>query len=374
MMANGGALDDVRVYNRALTATELSGLALGGMPATALATHTLSTAFVAASDFVIVSGAVASAHAVTVGGSWLNYGGSFAGTGTVTLNGTSGVVLSGGQTMGGALTITSGSYTLWDRLWTQNRFLTVNGTLNAGSYVLHAGTMTGTGTFNAGAGTVVLDNTQTLSTSAVTTFYNLRLEDPTETNLVAYWKLDQGNGTSLSDVSGGIGNTGTTSGGVTWTSPAPSIGFDDASALSFDGSTGYASAGTVSIPAANASQTISFWAKFPSATGVHDMVTLMDPVDTSGIEVGLNGGSLNVFENGGPILISMTAPSVGVWHHIAYVYSFNASTDQLYVDGVAHTGGGNVLHDAPTRRAHRPLPISGPRTEDPSSIRASSTT
>jgi Concanavalin A-like lectin/glucanases superfamily len=342
LMAGGGALDDVRIYNRALTSTELSGLALGGMPATALATHTLNTAFATTSDLAIISGAVTTTHAVTVGGSWLNYGGSFAGTGTVTLNGASGVILSGGQTMGSALTIGSGSYTLWDRLWVQNRFLTVNGTLNAGAYVTHAGTMSGSGTFGPGTGTVVLDNTQTLSSAAVTSFYNLRLEDPTETNLVGYWKLDQGNGTTLPDVSGSTGNTGTLTGGVTWTSPAPGITFDDATALSFDGTTGYASLGTNNAPAANASQTLSLWAKFPSTGGVHDMVALMNPNGASGLVVGLNGGNLNVSEYGGAVLVSTGAPAINVWHHVAYVYGGSTGSDQLYIDGVLYTGGGNT--------------------------------
>ncbi len=343
LMASGGALDDVRIYNRALTLTEVSGLALGGMPATGAVTHTFNDNFAASGDVVIASGVVTSPHAVTVGGSWLNYGGISTETGTLTLNGGSGVLLSGGQVMAGNLTISSGSYTLADRLWAGNRTLTVNGTLNGGSYVVHAGTLVGSGTFAAGTGTVVLDNTQTLGTSLASAFYNLRIEDPTETNLVAYWKLDEVNGTSFADLSGTTGNTGTLVGGASWTTAAPSIGFDDAAGLSFDGSTGYASMGTNKVPAANKSQTISFWAKFPSTSGVHDMVTLMDAADASGLEIGINGGNLNVWEYGGPILISMVAPSINTWHHIAYVYNTaGAGTDQLYVDGVVNTGGGNT--------------------------------
>jgi hypothetical protein len=336
-----GSLDDVRIYNRALTITEVGSLALGGLPGTAAATHTFGSAFVANGDFVIASGGVTGTKALTVGGSWLNYGGIFTGTGLVTLSGASaGAILSGSQTMGGGLTISSGTYTLSDRLWAQSQTVTVNGTLNDGSYVVHAGGLTGSGTFNPGTGTVVLNKTANLG---VATLNNLRLEDSkSENNLVAYWKLDEGNGATFHDLTGSA-NTGTLTGGATWTSAAPGISFDDAAALNFDGSTGYASMGTNNIPAANKAQTISFWAKFPSTDSVHDMVTIMDPGDMSGLEIGINAGNLNVWEYGGPILISMAAPSTNTWHHIAYVYdNSGAGTDQLYVDGVLNTGGGNT--------------------------------
>jgi Concanavalin A-like lectin/glucanases superfamily len=347
-----GSLDDVRIYSYALSATQVSGLAFGGMPAASQATHTFSKAFTATGDFVIASGAVTGTKALTVGGSWLNYGGVFTGTGLVKLGAVGGSILSGGQLMGGGLTITGGTYTLADRLWAQNQTLTVSSgaTLTDGTYVVHAGAMAGTGTFNYGTGTVVLDFVSATPLGA-STFYNLRIEDPTEANLVAYWKLDEGNGATVHD-SSVVANTGSLTGGATWTTGASSsIGFDDAAGLSFDGS-GYGSmplvgSGTNKPPAANESQTISFWAKFPSTSGIHDMVTLIDAADASGLEIGINGGNLNVWEYGspgpGPILISMVAPSINTWHHIAYVYdSSGAGTDQLYVDGVVHTGGGNT--------------------------------
>ena len=343
MMANGGAIDDVRIYNRALAATDVSGLALGGMPGTAAVgvAQKFGNTFTTTGDFVIASGAVTGASTFAIGGSWLNYGGVFTSTGAVTLSGASGVILSGGQIMSGNVTVSGGStYTLSDRLWDENHTLTVTGTLNGGSYVLHAGTLTGAGTFNPGTGTVVLDNTATLGFAA---FNNLRVEDSkNETNLVAYWKLDEGNSGTFYDLTGSA-NTGTLTGGVTWSSPSPSLGFDDPAGLTFDGSTGYASMGIKNIPKANASQTISFWAKFSSTSGVQDLVTFVDPADSSGLEIGINAGSMNVWEYGGPILISTAAPSVNTWHHIAYVYSSaGAGTDQLYIDGAVFTGGGTT--------------------------------
>jgi Concanavalin A-like lectin/glucanases superfamily len=341
LMASGGAIDDVRIYNRALTANEVSGLALGGTPAAAAVTHGFGSTFTTTGDFVIASGAVSGTGAFAIGGSWLNYGGAFTSTGAVTLSGASGVILSGGQALGGNLTVSSGSaYTLSDRLWAQNRTVTVNGTLNGGSYVAHVGTLTGAGTFNPGTGTVVLDNTATLGFGS---FDNLRVEDSkNETNLVAYWKLDEGNSATFYDLTGSA-NTGALTGGATWTTPSPSIGFDDAAGLTFDGSTGYATMGIKNIPKANVTQTISLWAKLSSTTGVQDLVAFVDPADSSGLGIGLNGGSLNVWVAGGQTLVSMAAPSVNTWHHIAYVYSSSgAGTDQLYVDGVVNTGGGTT--------------------------------
>src|SRR5947208_8029669 len=85
----------------------------------------------------------------------------------------------------------------------------------------------GSGALSAGTGTVIVDP-QSAQTLGPTSFYKLRLEDGAETNLVGYWKLDEGTGTALYDYSGN-GNSGTlSSSGVTWQSAVPAgITFDD---------------------------------------------------------------------------------------------------------------------------------------------------
>ena len=84
-----GSLDDVRVYNRALSSTEITTLAgKSNLTSPAGGTHTFSDAFQTSGDFTIGTGTVTGAGTVTVGGSFVNSGGTFTDTGTVTLTGT----------------------------------------------------------------------------------------------------------------------------------------------------------------------------------------------------------------------------------------------------------------------------------------------
>ena len=58
-----GSIDEVRIYDRALTALEVSSLALGRTPGTSIATHTFADAYTAAigtniADLVIASGTI----------------------------------------------------------------------------------------------------------------------------------------------------------------------------------------------------------------------------------------------------------------------------------------------------------------------------
>ena len=82
-------VDDVRIYSRALSATEISALAAGYQPGTGLRRRRRMTGSpTIAGDLVIASGTLsAGSNNLTVGGNWWNYGGMFIGTGTVTFNG-----------------------------------------------------------------------------------------------------------------------------------------------------------------------------------------------------------------------------------------------------------------------------------------------
>ncbi|HTB57330.1 MAG TPA: LamG-like jellyroll fold domain-containing protein [Polyangia bacterium] len=342
LMAAGGAIDDVRIYNRALTGTEVSALALGNMPGTGVATHTFSGPLTATGDLVLASGVIAGVGSMTISGSWLNYGGSDIATGGVTLKGASGVFLSGGQLSQGNLSISSGStYTLSDRLWATNRTVTITGGLNTGASVAHIGTLAGTGLLSAGTGTVVLDNSFT-TTASGTSFNNLRMEDSkNETNLVSYWKLDEGSGSTAYEMTVNA-NVATLKGGATWsTGASSSIRFDDAAGVTFDGATGYLSTGVSNIPQPDAKMTISVWVKLASTSGTQDFVAFNDGAG-DGIKLGLNGGTLSAWTWGGTSLVTGTTPSDGAWHNI--VYSYDATNNNLYVDGVAAT---------PTTTAHQ---------------------
>src|SRR6185503_15623406 len=106
--------------------------------------------------------------------------------------------------------------------------------------------------------------------------YNvLRIEDPSETSLVGYWKLDEGQGTGVRDWTGG-GHTGTLTGGADWTATVPGtsrIEYHDPYAVSFDGSSAYIDAGSAATPT-NAAFTACSWVKFSDLTGYQDMVSI----------------------------------------------------------------------------------------------------
>ena len=115
-----GSLDDVRVYNRLLSAADVTTLRNGGNPSPgAGGNHTFLDPFSADGDFVIGTGTVTGTSTLSVGGDWLNTGGTFTGTGLATMRGTSagGVVTSNGSQFA-ALTVSGsgGTYTFSDPL------------------------------------------------------------------------------------------------------------------------------------------------------------------------------------------------------------------------------------------------------------------
>ncbi|HVW66654.1 MAG TPA: LamG-like jellyroll fold domain-containing protein [Candidatus Peribacteraceae bacterium] len=97
----GGLLDDVRIYNRALTAAEVSALANGNQ-LIGSGTYTMGAALAMSGSLDIENGnldASASNYNITVGGNYTNYGTLTTHSNTVTLKGTG-----NNYTMSGALT------------------------------------------------------------------------------------------------------------------------------------------------------------------------------------------------------------------------------------------------------------------------------
>ncbi|MEA2696950.1 MAG: hypothetical protein QOI66_1221 [Myxococcales bacterium] len=345
-----GLIDDLRIYNRILSASEINSLYIGNQPGTGLATQTMAGAPTVTNDLTLASGTLAvGANAITVGGSWNNYGGIFtAGSGTVTLNLTSAeVIRSAGQPFKNlTLNGVSATWTLEDWLKVDGTLTMTNGALLPGAYAVHVGALTKTsGTFTAGTSMVVIDTTSDVTEGTGFSFNNLRAEAPDETGLVGYWKFDEGQGTTVRDVTG-TGNNGTLVGNTRWVDTLPaSIGFDNHAALSFNGTTAYAEVGTTSLPANNAHQTISAWVNLASSADQF-VVTLWDT--GSGTTLGVLGGAIKAWAWSATVLASTTLPSLGVWHHIAY--TFDGTTHKVYVDGgTPGTGAGAANTHAVTR-------------------------
>jgi hypothetical protein len=347
----GGNIDDVRVYSRMLTASEINSLYLGNQPATSAATQTLTGAPAVLHDLVIASGTLAGgANAISVGGSWWNYGGRFTGTGTVTFNGTGSgnVIRSAGQPFSAITVSGSGTWTLADRLWVPGGAIAVSaGTLAASAYVIHAGTLSASGgTYSPGTGTVVLDSASN-QTSGAASFGGLRVEDPTESNLVGYWKLDEGQGTSLRDHSGN-GNTGTLVNGPKWGTSVPSaIGFDDPAAVTLSGDSTVNDHATITVSSLGLNPytshiTIAFWMYYASTPTASQNALVLDSAGL--LQVGFRRISgvtyLAAWNSGGSLLVSTASIPAAGWHHFAY--SWDGTSSKLTIDGGSPTTTANA--------------------------------
>jgi Concanavalin A-like lectin/glucanases superfamily len=103
-------------------------------------------------------------------------------------------------------------------------------------------------------------------------------------------------------------------------------------ALAFDGIDDYATTGTAQFPYGRGAQTISAWFEIEAVTGKHALITLRKDID-SGVELGLQDGLVGAWRVYGnrTLVIGTTPVTTGVWHHAAY--TFDAVTNQIYVDG-----------------------------------------
>ncbi len=271
-----GKIDDVRIYRRGLTAQEIQSLRTGFHIGTSAATFTLGGNLDVNGDLTIASGALdadnAQNYSLNVSGSFQNYGVLIPRSGAVVLDGGSGgKVIESGQQRFHNLTIagSGGSWTLRDRLWVTGTLGISNGTIDVSSsnYTVHAGTLNQSGgTFTAQTGTVVLDAASSQTVSVTSTVNNLRLEDPTISNLAGYWKLDEGSGLTAKDSSGNSRD------GVLTNAPAPTTSlngtttYDNVAGLDVDGTDDYVTMGDVIDADDTASLTISGWFNRDTAT------------------------------------------------------------------------------------------------------------
>jgi hypothetical protein len=337
-----GSIDEVRIYNRALSATEAAALGGGGLPATALGTQTLTGNPIVAGDLVIASGTLAGGNTtISVAGSWWNTGGVFTtgATGSVTFNGSASgkSILTAGSAFGSITINGAGAWALAD---TGTVSLGKDLAQSSGAFTSTPGTLRVAGAFNKTGGTFTHNGGRVLLTSTIsqtlasnsTTFNDLVIND----GLVGYWKLDEGTGTTTAD-SSGYGNDGTLLQGPGWVTSAaslPTLSFADAGGVSFDGVNDILSLGVSGLPAANAAQTISLWVKATATASTQDFVALLG--SSSAVQLGIRQissvWSIAAWKNGGTTLVSTPAGAfAGAWHHVAY--TFDGTTHSLTIDG-----------------------------------------
>ena len=336
-----------RIYTRALSAAEISALARGYQPATYLATQTMTGSPTVNGDLTLASGYLAmGANTISLAGNWWNYGGvlsaTYWGSAAINLTGsaTTNTIRSGGQFLPSLNFTGTGTWTLADNLDVDpNATVTMTtGSLNLSARTLRAGALgSGSGTLTTTGATVILDGNSN-HTLSVTPQNILRVEDPSETNLVGYWKFDENQGSTARDWSGS-GHTATLVNAATWTSAVPStVEFFDPGALSLASSNSqYADAGA-SILSTNAPFSACSWVNFSS-------VSSWDAV------VSYNGANVAVFtlqrDNAGQFSLDMrstdstsatlyhvigsTTVATGTWYHVCGV--FDGSKSHLYVNG-----------------------------------------
>ncbi len=112
-------------------------------------------------------------------------------------------------------------------------------------------------------------------------------------------------------------------------------------ALSFDGIDDYATSATAQFPDGRHEQTLSLWFMVDALAERAALLTLRKDFD-SGIELGLRQGLVGAWRVYGDrqLVIAKTAVSTGKWHHAAY--TFDGSTNQLYVDGALLASSGDL--------------------------------
>jgi len=361
----GGRVDDVRIYRRGLSGTEIANLDVGESYVTGGATYTLGGALNITGNLTLPSGTLdvsGSNFGVGVGGNWNSAGGVFTPqAGTVTLNGTaSGKTITSYNQHFNNLTVSGsgGVWTLADRLWVDGTLAISNGTLDvsANNYVVHAGTLNQTGgTFTPRSGSLVLDAQSAQAVALSSSLNILRIEDASETNLAGYWKLDSGTGSVARDRSGNSRN-GTLTNNPFWTTSLNSTTtFDNATGLDFDGSNDYVTMGNVINVNNTADLSISGWFNRDTFT-TDDVIVAKRNGNTAGdigyiVWIDASTDKLRMEFSDGTNeyeLASVSTFTTTDWHHFAVTWDENlAGGTKMYIDGVdnsATTSGtiGNV--------------------------------
>ncbi len=156
------------------------------------------------------------------------------------------------------------------------------------------------------------------------------------TAVAAYWKLNEGSGTSTADAGEG-GFTGTLTGGAGWTT-----GLFGSSAVNLDGVDDVVTA-TGPVLNTSRSYSVTAWVRPDEVKGSVSTVASIDgtqasPFALQNSSIGRWGfrATTSDTSNPGETLVGAGPPAatVGTWYHLAGVYDSAAGTLTLYVNGV----------------------------------------
>jgi hypothetical protein len=171
-----------------------------------------------------------------------------------------------------------------------------------------------------------------------TTLPDIPVTDP---NMLGWWNLDEGTGTTVVDWSG-HGNHGTLMGSPNWV-----VG-QSGNALEFTGSGTYVDCGNAEVLNVGVFS-VSFWCNIPDTQGYNHMVSKGGHASAIAVNWGVmmhSGEQRILFES----FNDTTWPgiradtTIGQWHHV--VATYDGDTMQLYHDGVlaeTRSGAGMLL-------------------------------
>lgn len=182
-----------------------------------------------------------------------------------------------------------------------------------------------------------------LSATEVSGLYNAAIRGAGPTP-IAHWALDESSGTTAEDSIGT--NDGTLTGNsVTWQSAGGRVD----GALQFGGTYDYiVKTGATGLPALRSNLTISAW-YYLTATPVNwgyvaslvnqgaNAVTRLGIGNTGAVAIGKYGASSGIIN-------TAATPSLNAWH--LYTYTFDGTTNRLYIDGVEVGSSTNLPDNA----------------------------
>jgi len=170
---------------------------------------------------------------------------------------------------------------------------------------------------------------------------DMNADRPAQKSPVGYWKFNEGYGTSAKD-SSGYGNNGTIT-GATWTNAGK---FNKA--LSFDGSSSYVNCGNnSSLNMGTGSFTHSAWIKAPEGNTNRNIIDKGLGTTAYGFRLGTDGKVSVDIRGGGAI---GTASTIRVddnsWHYVSVVLDQSSDLVKIYIDGVLNnTGDASAIGD-----------------------------
>jgi hypothetical protein len=158
----------------------------------------------------------------------------------------------------------------------------------------------------------------------------LTLSSPASAELVAWWRFDDGSGTTAMDSSGN-GNDGTLSGNPQW------VGGQLGGALDFSGTNSRVTA--PHIPLDNRSFTIALWVNLGQNTSEHIAISQGPGSTNNGLHLRLGGsgnppaGGLNFGFYANDLVTGGGLLELNTWYHLGFVYDVDAQQKRIYVGG-----------------------------------------